>query len=754
MDEFDFNALKSPTTAPEITLRKPASDPGMAKTISDIEEGVPPPKAHWQGSPLPDYNVPSQLPKEEQKDEFDFNSMQPEKSMADKAIDTVKGVGQSIGNFILNTAVMPATGIAGLAVARITGPKGDSPEAVEERRKIAAESVEKGQKLGVNILRNMFGISGEGETVFPENKEAKATSNILNYPFEKLGELGEFTGSYVLDHGGTPGYAAVANAAIQGIVGAVAHKVAVGTGKIAAGAVKEAFKGAPPLTPKDIANNPVKTILSAGEAMPSKRNSIATEMPSVKMPELQPYEWERQEPLQAELDLRAKIEREELPYTKTEVPSITPAESVRNWWKSSLEQSKEYEKLPSVKDLQQQKTLDFGAPTRDLSLGIEATKDLGQQTRDTVFKHLEDNKPREALSSIADLYDKPEAGPTGQALGGLAKRMLENPNVAKFITTTTKDTRGAKGFFENTTGRLGVDPQKAGLVTVMHEMTHSATNAALNKFTAGELKDLSAPQIEGSRNITSIHKEMLTPKNKELLVKEVGEERAGLATSNVKELVAYGMTDPQIQKVLKGIPTENKSNLFTKLRNSIGKILGLKPNEYTFLDKLTDATDQLIQESKGDWQQRSQPLVEGLDYSYSADFTKPIPEGTKVEMEDGRRGTVIRTTPVPQLNYAAHSKLHDALHEQAFQGYKAGRMSWEQSEAIFDSLIEKNKDKLKAALNDSKETHYIPRVQIEGKVRLLLYQILLKLNKCLQGLRNNEEVLKILGTLMRLSRRL
>ena len=111
-----------------------------------------------------------------------------------------------------------------------------------------------------------------------------------------------------------------------------------------------------------------------------------------------------------------------------------------------------------------------------------------------------------------------------------------------------------------------------------------------------------------------------------------------------------------------------------------------------------------------------------VDLTTFWDGIRKLAEGTKVLLKDGRRGEVvgnrlIRILP-KDMSETPWQKLHDQLHNQAFQGYVNGQHTFDQAMQIFDGLLEKNKEKLQNLYQQSKtQQQFIPKVLVEGEKR-------------------------------------
>jgi hypothetical protein len=126
--------------------------------------------------------------------------------------------------------------------------------------------------------------------------------------------------------------------------------------------------------------------------------------------------------------------------------------------------------------------------------------------------------------------------------------------------------------------------------TMLHEMLHLATSGQINvSIRSGESK--TGPVGELQKLLTFLRKK----------VKE--DQAAGIpvpprlntkrALSNVKELLAYGLTEIEIQQYLSGV-TYKKTNGYTKFVEIIRKLLGLNQSTQSSLERLVALSEEIL----------------------------------------------------------------------------------------------------------------------------------------------------------------
>ena len=142
-------------------------------------------------------------------------------------------------------------------------------------------------------------------------------------------------------------------------------------------------------------------------------------------------------------------------------------------------------------------------------------------------------------------------------------------------------------------------PRGANEQTLLHEMLHSVTTGAqrmADKFPSNsrmgqalkDIKKLHGKVLDGVRDIKTGKLEVSEDVRTSLTRLENTN-----AFKNERELLAWGMTDYDMQNVLKAIPTK-KGNAFTEFVETIAKMLGVGPKDYNALRDLIELTEAVI----------------------------------------------------------------------------------------------------------------------------------------------------------------
>ena len=191
--------------------------------------------------------------------------------------------------------------------------------------------------------------------------------------------------------------------------------------------------------------------------------------------------------------------------------------------------------------------------------------------------------------------------------GGMAsssyqvQKSLETPGNAGVVSPFPLVPQGPYNYFE-----VGIKgkPDIAGVSganeeTVLHEMLHSATTGAQRM--AGKFPTDSR-MGKALKEMKRLHKTVLSGigdiKSGKLDVSD--DVRSSLARLdktnafvNERELLAWGMSNYDMQNVLKAIPTK-KGSAFTEFVEAVAKMLGVGPNDYNALRNLIELTEAVI----------------------------------------------------------------------------------------------------------------------------------------------------------------
>ena len=154
--------------------------------------------------------------------------------------------------------------------------------------------------------------------------------------------------------------------------------------------------------------------------------------------------------------------------------------------------------------------------------------------------------------------------------------------------TTIKITLNGATVMDNQDGF----PSGMNYVTVLHELLHAATRGQL-KFM--QSSDPLVKELIGLRNKVIKHFNDTDPKDMTLFMKRYY-NRENNSLDNIDEMVSWGMTDEDMQKFLGEIKVGEKTG-FSKLVETIRKILGLGQPYESALDRLVRTTESILDES-------------------------------------------------------------------------------------------------------------------------------------------------------------
>lgn len=154
--------------------------------------------------------------------------------------------------------------------------------------------------------------------------------------------------------------------------------------------------------------------------------------------------------------------------------------------------------------------------------------------------------------------------------------------------TTIKITLNGATVMDNQDGF----PSGMNYVTVLHELLHAATRGQL-KFM--QSSDPLVKELIGLRNKVIKHFNDTDPKDMTPFMKQYY-NRENNSLDNIDEMVSWGMTDQDMQKFLGEIKVGEKTG-FSKLVETIRKILGLGQPYESALDRLVRTTESILDES-------------------------------------------------------------------------------------------------------------------------------------------------------------
>ncbi|MFV8456063.1 LPD38 domain-containing protein [Vibrio owensii] len=167
---------------------------------------------------------------------------------------------------------------------------------------------------------------------------------------------------------------------------------------------------------------------------------------------------------------------------------------------------------------------------------------------------------------------------------------------------------------------------------VTHELIHAATSLAIANAKKADPKSEIAKVV---KELDAIRKEAFEhyvkrKAKRQLTATEKSKEgkfaiSKGLNNENsesaIDEFVAWGLTNPELQDILKGIKLKPKNSAWSEFVHAIGKLLGLKPTDNTALGRLLETTDKLLTLSEAEQVAESRSL--GADArNANGDFTQ------------------------------------------------------------------------------------------------------------------------------------
>lgn len=173
-------------------------------------------------------------------------------------------------------------------------------------------------------------------------------------------------------------------------------------------------------------------------------------------------------------------------------------------------------------------------------------------------------------------------------------------------------------------GRVGTNP-----VTALHELTHAATVQVMR----GAMTGAKGVTAEAKVALLELHDVMAAVKthlknNTELsdFAKDIKAGRNN-AAANPLELVAWGLTDPRMQKLLNDIKMPAGGTMWDRFVTQIRGLLGLAPEADTALSQVLQSAGKLMDEAPGystemaKWANKGAPVSAPL-YEASLDSVK------------------------------------------------------------------------------------------------------------------------------------
>ncbi|MBP7656711.1 MAG: hypothetical protein KA742_09230, partial [Pseudoxanthomonas sp.] len=255
---------------------------------------------------------------------------------------------------------------------------------------------------------------------------------------------------------------------------------------------------------------------------------------------------------------------------------------------------------------------------------------------------------RDLLQAVADL---PGIRPDLAALAGRLAPLAEQLGV-KLVKPDPKINAG--GAYNIKGNRVWI--RQAQPTIVVHEFLHGVTSAVMSS----EAVQKAAPAVRGAVREFETMRELLIGRAADTLagadvnpeLRKMLQNKSG-PLSNIKELLAYGMTEGDFQQWLAGIPAppnrQQARNAWDWFKGLVARIVGARGAERSMLDALIESGGDLIdfaEASPGSVQmaQRLQALrLGGLD---EAAITMPAAVGRAMEVAD--RWATKHRNPIPE----------------------------------------------------------------------------------------------------------
>lgn len=212
---------------------------------------------------------------------------------------------------------------------------------------------------------------------------------------------------------------------------------------------------------------------------------------------------------------------------------------------------------------------------------------------DIIQEILKQKNLRSALQSLKNNFSKR----LNKAQAALIDRLLQVPRMnTTSIQADTFENRPInkpQGAFSPSVNRVGLNPDTANIVTVLHEAIHAATVSEINKHLSETDKVI---------NNSKLGQQLLDMFNAAKEVDTDGQFKQPF--KDVREFVAYGLTDEDFQKFLSGVRSYNAqesriSNLWNDFVNFVKEVLGLGDISNTVLNDLLSVSDDLLQGPNG-----------------------------------------------------------------------------------------------------------------------------------------------------------
>jgi len=235
--------------------------------------------------------------------------------------------------------------------------------------------------------------------------------------------------------------------------------------------------------------------------------------------------------------------------------------------------------------------------TRTGPVDLENSKQMDDALRDKSFTEAVDY----AIKNSRDDLDRQILVKVKRRAEELASKGVE---FSFSLTAPGRVLRGYLGVATTTAAGLGeattVDVKLNGFTndpndtlnqeTLVHELVHAVTVAQINY----------APQGSAAIKLRALQQELVAIHNQRYKAKTLTDIEKGVVLSaleNPKELLAYGLTNGDVQNWLASIPSPSGGTFLSRMFDIVSQVLGLKGKENSALAELMTISEQILDES-------------------------------------------------------------------------------------------------------------------------------------------------------------
>ena len=235
--------------------------------------------------------------------------------------------------------------------------------------------------------------------------------------------------------------------------------------------------------------------------------------------------------------------------------------------------------------------------TRTGPVDLENSKQMDDALRDKSFTEAIDY----AIKNARDDLDRQILVKVKRRAEELASKGVE---FSFSLTAPGRVLRGYLGVATTTAAGLGeattVDVKLNGFTndpndtlnqeTLVHELVHAVTVAQINY----------APQGSAAIKLRALQQELVAIYNQRYKAKTLTDIEKGVvlnALENPKELLAYGLTNGDVQNWLASIPSPSGGTFLSRMFDIVSQVLGLKGKENSALAELMTVSEQILDES-------------------------------------------------------------------------------------------------------------------------------------------------------------